>query len=82
MLTECTPCTLPSPLPAGCFTDDQVFDNTNIPPNPTQRRMWRRLGQAQNMDSWECAKRALAAGYPLFGITGGERFPAYGRQCW
>lgn len=70
------------PVAAGCFVDDQVFDDSHTPPSPTQRRMWRRLGQAIGMDSWECAKRALAAGYPLFGITDGEVFPAYGRQCW
>jgi hypothetical protein len=69
-------------LTAGCFTDDQVFDDSHTPPSPTQRRMWRRLGQQEGMDSWECAKRALAAGYPLFGVTSGEVFPAYGRICW
>lgn len=66
----------------GCFTDDQVFDDSHTPPSPIQRRMWRRLGQQIGMDSWECARRALAAGYPLFGVTSGEVFPAYGLICW
>jgi hypothetical protein len=79
----CTHAPAPAP-PPGCFTDDQVFDDSHTPPSPTQRRMWRRLGQAPDgaMDSWECARRAHATGYPLFGLTSGEVFSAYGMQCW
>jgi hypothetical protein len=33
-------------------------------------------------DSWECARRAKAVGYPLFGLTQGEVFPTFGVQCW
>lgn len=72
----------PPPPPPGCFTDDQVLDSTHTPPSPMRRRMWRRLGQQEGMDSWECARRAAAAGYPLFGLTSGEMYPAYGWQCW
>lgn len=69
-------------LSVGCFQDDQIFDTSFTPPSPMKRRMWRRLGQTPAIDSWECARRAFAAGYPLFGLTSGELYPAYGWQCW
>lgn len=40
------------------------------------------MGQTPNMDSWECAHRAVMNGYPLFGLTSGELHPEYGLQCW
>eukprot|EP00879_Flechtneria_rotunda_P010453 GHRR01010929.1.p1 GENE.GHRR01010929.1~~GHRR01010929.1.p1 ORF type:complete len:962 (+),score=236.94 GHRR01010929.1:64-2949(+) len=82
----------PPPIPAdvpayehlGCFKDDYVPDDRFDPPYSTSRRMWRRLGVAKGMNSWECAKRAKAAGYPLFGITDYEWSWSkdYGYQCW
>ncbi|WIA21233.1 hypothetical protein OEZ85_000475 [Tetradesmus obliquus] len=68
----------------GCYADDQDLRpaGAEAPDQTISRRMFRRLGQLPNMDSWECARRAQSAGYPLFGLTSGEVFPDYGRQCW
>ncbi|WIA21235.1 hypothetical protein OEZ85_000476 [Tetradesmus obliquus] len=68
----------------GCYADDQDLRpaGAEAPDQTISRRMFRRLGQLPNMDSWDCARRAQSAGYPLFGLTSGEVFPDYGRQCW
>ncbi|KAF6258550.1 hypothetical protein COO60DRAFT_1701302 [Scenedesmus sp. NREL 46B-D3] len=78
----------PADLPAyeylGCYADDMNLRPAGgvEPAQTISRRMFRRLAQLPNMDSWECARRAAAQGYTLFGMTNGEAFPVFGTQCW